>query len=360
MSDSKLQDFIAHARDKGLDHNTIRMMLIANGWKEKDVIHALSEEALDMPVPFPHDTGGAREAFFHLLIFGFLYTTLISSIFLFFTYIHRLFPDVAIEGTRRGDFELESIRRSMAAIIVSFPLLLWMQKNVTKEMLEHPERVVSGIRRWLTYLTLLVASAAVVGTMITLVFYLLEGELSVRFLLKVLVILYLSVGTFAFFFLSLKLEPKTNEARRMRKIFLVLSSVTVVVALVWGAFIIGSPMQERSRKFDERRVEDLKAISSEVYQIVYGGMPHDAGREQIKPLPELLTYVVEGARNRRLNIDDPVTGEMYLYKVLDDTHFKLCAVFDGPRTYDYDVFWDHPANEHCYEFDIDDRQKVYY
>ena len=336
------------------------MMLIANGWKEKDVIHALSEEALDIPVPFPHDTGGAREAFFHLLIFGFLYTTLISLIFLFFTYIHRLFPDIAIEGTRKRDWELESIRRSMAAIIVSFPLLLWMQKNVIKEMLEHPERVVSGIRRWLTYLTLLVASAAVVGTMITLVFYLLEGELSVRFLLKVLVILYLSASTFAYFFISLKLEPKEKEAKKMRRLFLILSSATVVIALVWGAFIIGSPMQERSRKFDERRVEDLKAISGEVYQIVFGGMPYDAERSQMKSLPETLGVVSSEARQRRINMHDPVTGEMYKYEVRDSKNFRLCAVFDGAVTYNYDVFWEHPAGNHCYDFNVDDRQKVYY
>jgi len=333
------------------------MMLIANGWKEKDVIHALSEEALDMPVPFPQDTGGAREAFFHLLIFGFMYTTLISLIVLFFTYIHRLFPDIAIDNAFAKEWELESIRRSMAAIIVAFPLLIWMQRNVIKEMLQHPERVVSGIRRWLTYLTLLVASGAVVGTMITLVFYLLEGELSVRFLLKVLVILYISVGTFAYFFLSLKLDPKEKAAKKIRRLFLLLSTVTVLVALVWGAFIIGSPMQERLKKFDERRVEDLRSISSEVFEYVYGGMPYDPESALIHELPKTLDEVRANARYKRINMLDPATGEPYKYIVIDSKRYSLCATFDHPKEREYDIFWDHPAGEHCYNFNVEERQR---
>tara|TARA_Y100000294_G_scaffold145552_1_gene140794 strand:+ start:121 stop:597 length:477 start_codon:yes stop_codon:yes gene_type:complete len=158
----------------------------------------------------------------------------------------------------------------------------------------------------------------------------------------------------------LKLEPKQKEAKKMRRLFLVLSSVTVVVALVWGAFIIGSPMQERSRKFDERRVEDLKAITGEIYQIVYGGMPYDAQRSQMKSLPESLRAVSSEARQRRINMHDPVTGEMYTYGVRDSKNFTLCAVFDGAATYDFDVFWEHPAGKHCYEFNVDDRQKVRY
>ena len=33
---SKLESFIAHARSKGMDHQTIRMLLLSSGWKEKD------------------------------------------------------------------------------------------------------------------------------------------------------------------------------------------------------------------------------------------------------------------------------------------------------------------------------------
>src|SRR5437588_10000954 len=90
-----LKTFIAHARSRGMEHGTIRVLLLSAGWRERDVVEALTEATLDMPVPMPPDTGGAREAFFHLLTFVALFTTLISLMLLIFEYIERLTPDPA-------------------------------------------------------------------------------------------------------------------------------------------------------------------------------------------------------------------------------------------------------------------------
>src|SRR5687768_13322943 len=97
---TELRDFIGHARNKGMDHSTIRMLLISAGWKEKDIAQAMIEESLEMPIPPPPDTGGARDAFFHLLTFAAYYTTAISVGVLFFQYIEKYFPDPALESYR--------------------------------------------------------------------------------------------------------------------------------------------------------------------------------------------------------------------------------------------------------------------
>ena len=206
--DSRLQDFIAHARSKGMDHATIRMLLLSSGWKEKDVAQALTAESLDMAVPMPPDAGGARDAFFHLVMFATLYTSVISTIVLFFTYINRMFPDSAMESPYYFDSQLSTIRWSMAAIIVTFPLFLWMSRLLLKEMERHHEKAWSGVRRWLTYLTLFVAAMALVGDVITLVFNLLEGELSLRFILKVLVVFVIAGLTFTYYLLSIRTSPQ--------------------------------------------------------------------------------------------------------------------------------------------------------
>ncbi|MFA7682031.1 MAG: DUF5671 domain-containing protein [Candidatus Peribacteraceae bacterium] len=352
MTDDALQKFIAHARSKDMDHATIRMLLLANGWKDKDVMRVLSAQELEMPIPLPPDTGGAREAFAHLLVFGFLYITLISVIVLFFTYINRLFPDLALEQAYLRDAELSSIRRSLAAIIVGFPLLLWMSRAIVRDIALHPDRAASGIRRWLTYLTLLVTSSSVVGTLITLIFFLLEGELSVRFLLKVFVVLTLAGLTFAYYFLSLRVEPTSATARRVHRSFFVCATSVVIVAIVWGAVIIGSPMKERERKFDERRVEDLRAIQQEVLSIVYGGMQYDLAATMVQQIPQTLDDVVVQARLKRLNTIDPQTGEPYGYIVLSERAVNLCATFNFEQEYEYDVFWNHPAGEYCFTIDI--------
>jgi len=337
-----------------MDHATIRMLLTGNGWKEKDIVQALTEQELTMPVPMPPDTGGAREAFLHLLTFGCLYTTVISLIVLFFTYINRLFPDVALEGLSLREGELTGIRWSMAAVIVAFPLLLWFSRSVLRDIARNPQHAASGIRRWLTYLTMLVTASAIVGTLITLVFYLLEGELSVRFLLKVLIILAFAGGTFSYYFKSLRLDPQSAALRKLNKTFLGLVVGVVVLALVWGALLIGSPMGERLRKMDDQRIEDFQSIVSEIYEYVYAGRRYEENMSTVNPVPQTLKEVLANARYQRFRINDPETGEPYGYKVHDRENFELCAVFSHPSEREYEVFWDHPAGEFCFSFNVEE------
>lgn len=77
-----LGPFIEHARQKGVDHATIRLLLLSAGWKERDVSEAVAAQILEMPVPRPPDRGGAREAFLYLLTFMALYTTITSLVVL--------------------------------------------------------------------------------------------------------------------------------------------------------------------------------------------------------------------------------------------------------------------------------------
>ncbi len=201
---ASLQSFITHARDKGMDHSTIRMILLSAGWKEKDVAQALSAQSLEMPVPVPPDIGGARDAFFHLLTFACLYTCVISLFMLFFTYIDNALPDAAVDSYFTDDFS--GVRWSLAALIVSYPLFFFLSRKMLQEMRTHPEKAWSGVRRWLTYLTLFIAALVMLGDGITLLYNLLQGELSLRFILKVLVVLLLSGCTFTYYFLALRTD----------------------------------------------------------------------------------------------------------------------------------------------------------
>ncbi|UPA21992.1 DUF5671 domain-containing protein [Candidatus Peribacteria bacterium] len=348
---TQLKDFIAHARKKGMDHSTIRMLLLSAGWKEKDIAEAVTEESLDMPIPLPTDGGGARDAFFHLLTFVSLYTTVISTIILFFTYINHLFPDAALEQYPTDTTWMGStIRWSIAAIIVSYPLFIWISRILVKEMSTHTEKAVSGVRRWLTYFTLFVTASALMGDVITLIFYLLEGELSIRFLLKVFVVLAVAGTVFLYYFLSLRTQPKTTQASGLNKLFLTIATAIVGVAVVWGIVLAGSPGAERERKFDDRRVEDLRAIQNEITNIAYGNKPirPDA---PVVAIPKTLQEISDQAVYQKLNLTDPETGASYIYNVQSATKYQLCATFSFERDLSYDIFWNHPAGEHCFDLD---------
>ena len=351
----KLKEFIAHARKKGMDHATIRMLLLSAGWKEKDIAEAMTEESLDMPVPLPTDAGGARDAFFHLLTFASLYTTVISLCILFFHYINILYPDAATDILPVDTTAyLPAIRWSIAAVIVAFPLFLWISRILVVEMNKHLEKSVSGVRRWLTYLTLFITATALMGDVITLVFYLLNGELSVRFIFKVFIILILAGMTFTYYFMALRTEPKHAKEIGLHKYFGISAAVIVLIAIVWGFILTGSPAAQRERQFDDRRVEDLRAIKSEILNIVYAGKPVET--TLVKPLPRTIEEVAASATYQKLNLVDPENGNPYVYTVQDATHYQLCAVFTYPRSQTYDIFWNHETGNHCYTIDVTNTQ----
>lgn len=344
-----LSTFIEHARSKGMDHSTIRMLLLSAGWKEKEISQALTEQTLEMSVPLPPDTGGARDAFFHLLTFTAFYSVVISLSVLLFTYINRFFPDAALASYGYSD-DLSSVRWFVAAIIVAYPLYALLSRFLQKDMQEHPEKSASGIRRWLTYLTLFVAASALTGDVITLVFFLLEGELSVRFILKVLVVLLLAGGSFWYYFSSLKIHPGTAAFARLHRVFFWSTLAIVLATLLWGVWLAGSPLSERMRKFDERKVEDLQTILQEVRNIAVD--TRDVEWVLSKPIPQSLQQVQEEAQYTRPDIVDPQTGEAYGYEVLGQSTVRLCATFNAPRDQEYDVRWNHEAGVQCFEFDV--------
>lgn len=355
----QLKDFIAHARKKGMDHSTIRMLLLSAGWKERDIAEAMTEESLDMPIPLPTDGGGARDAFFHLLSFVGLYTTVISTIILFFTYINYIFPDAALEQYPADMTGMQTtIRWSIAAIIVSYPLFIWMSRLLLAEMRKHAEKAVGGIRRWLTYFTLFVTASVLMGDLITLLFYMLNGELSIRFILKVAVILAIAGMVFMYYLLSLRLDPQYAKKHGLHRDYFWGSLAIVLIAVIWGIVLAGSPMSERERKFDDRRVEDLQAIEREVSNIVYGVKAVSntpSATTPVKPVPATLDDVVAQAVYQKPNIVDPETHAPYIYSVQDSTHYQLCATFNVERTLTYDIFWNHPAGNHCFAIDVTNR-----
>lgn len=336
-----------------MDHQTIRMLLLSSGWKEKDIVEALSEATLDMPIPAPEDRGGAREAFFHLLAFVTLYASVISVLVLLFEYLNRLFPDVVFDSSYYND-DRSFIRWFIATLVVSFPVFTWMSRIIMREIAQSPERAWSPVRRWLTYLTLFVTAGVLVGDGITLLFYLLEGEISIRFILKVFVVLLVAGSVFGYYFLALKLSPKDARTDRLHRSFGIGAWVVVLGTVVWGMFFAGTPLSQRVRRLDDLRVEHLRTIQQEVFNIVYEGSDrYNQGQPFTRlphPLPTSLDDVVARALYQRPDIRDPETDELYEYTV-SGTRFQLCAVFGAERRQTYDIFWDHPAGHHCYEFD---------
>ena len=202
-----LAQFIQHARERGLDYATIRVLLMDAGWKAKQVSEALVDEALDVPVPEPSGAGSAKDAFLQLFAFTALYTWVISLLTLLFTCINTTWPDPA-RAMRYYTHEAvdSTIRWALAAIVVAFPVFLLVWRHLLRGMARDPERRRGRMWRWLTYLSLFAAAVTILTDLITLVYYAFDGELTLRFLLKVGVLFVVAGAVFLYLALTLRGE----------------------------------------------------------------------------------------------------------------------------------------------------------
>jgi hypothetical protein len=144
----------------------------------------------------------ARDAFLYLLAFCTLGTWATALGSLFFTFIDRSFPDPLM----RQQFQNSrlSISSQMACIIVAFPIFLFVTRLILKQVEVNPEMLESGVRKWLTYIALLITAGIVIGDLITFLTYFLRGELTTRFALRVLTVFVISGSIFAYYLTSLK------------------------------------------------------------------------------------------------------------------------------------------------------------
>ena len=87
---------------------------------------------------------------------------------------------------------------ALACVIIAFPVYLWVTRSILRELQLHPEKLESSVRKWLTYIALLIAAGIVVGDLITFLTYFLRGELTARFVAKVAAVLLIAGGVLVF------------------------------------------------------------------------------------------------------------------------------------------------------------------
>lgn len=148
---------------------------------------------------------GPKDVFLHLLVIFAVYFSAGSFIALIFQYINVSIPDpleskeyYAIESAYR------IIRFSISTLIVVFPAYLLLTRYLNKIYEREPEKRQLGTRRWLIWLTLSVAAIIMVGDLVGLVNKLLGGELTLRFILKVMTLLFVAGSVFYYYFTDLR------------------------------------------------------------------------------------------------------------------------------------------------------------
>ena len=133
----------------------------------------------------------------------------------------------------------------------------------------------------------------------------------------------------------------------------------VLITIVAGFFIIGTPQQMRAMKQDAIRVQDLQNIQWQVVNFW----------QQKQSLPASLDELRDPIANSMIP-NDPATGKPYLYKRNSPLDFALCATFAttgdsmryGPTARPVELVasgkpiedsWTHAVGEVCFDRSID-------
>ena len=341
-----IHDFIERAKVNGIPDESLVGILSARGWPEKEVYRALAEhyeKSTGIEVPDRRGAGTpAKDAFFYLLIFSALATWTIAFGSLAFTLIDRWLADTLFSSGYGAAYDVSSASWSLASIIVAFPVYLLLSRAVVRDVRAHPDKLNSPVRKWLTYLALVIAACVFIGDLITALTYFLQGEITTRFLAKAFVVLVLSGGVFFYYFGGLKDADSATARRKLTRDarMAAASAACVVLILAFGFGFTGAPKTQRTQRADSRRVQDLYALSQQISNRWNGhGHQLPAHLDELRDVP----------------LADPVTRAAYSYRPGDGGKYQLCAWFAMPSRNDDQSAqakqWDHPAGYYCYSFD---------
>lgn len=286
-----------------------------------------------------------------------LYSGVFAFITLIFDYINHAFPN-PITNQYYYDPYSTGISYETAALIVLAPVFLVLMRLIRRDIARDPSRNEVWIRRWALFLTLFLAGVTMVVDLIVLINTYLQGEdLTIGFLLKVLTVLL--VAGLGFMHFLADLWGYWDRERTLAKMVNWGVGFLVIVTIVAGFYIIGTPQQMRAAKQDNIRVGDLQNIQ---WQIVNYW-------QQKESLPSKLADLIDpisGAIIPR----DPATGEEYTYKRTSPLDFQLCATFatagdsiqygrptpavkDPSMTPAPEDSWKHEVGETCFDRSID-------
>jgi len=207
----ELVGFVRDALRSGVSREGIADGLYRAGWSREQVHAALSSFAdveFPIPIPRPRASVEAREAFLYLVLFTTLYISAYQFGSLVFQFIEQAFPDAA----DRTFGVVERLRWSVSSLVVAFPVFLFLSRLTAREVDAAPARRQSPVRRWLTYLTLFVAAAVLIGDVTTLLYNLLGGDLTARFVLKVLVVGLIAGAIFWYYLSDLRADERSPGA----------------------------------------------------------------------------------------------------------------------------------------------------
>lgn len=293
-----------------------------------------------------------KDVFLQLFNIVTFYLSVIGFITLYINYINALFPDALnyyFTGIANG------VRWSSSILFVAVPAYIFTAWLLARDLIKIPEKRELKLRKWLIYFTLFISAITIIVDLMIFVYNFLDGELTVRFFLKVLVVLLVAGAVFGYYMWDLK---RTGLKSKIPQFLAIILGVLVLGSIIVGFFIVGTPSEQRRRRMDDERVMNLQMLQTQIVDYW--------SKKEV--LPENLDFLQDNISGFVVPLD-PDTKLSYEYKILGELEFELCANFatasdknlspgEKPMTYYgyYDSFqqnWDHEKGRACFQRTID-------
>jgi uncharacterized protein (UPF0333 family) len=275
-----------------------------------------------------------------------LYLSLSFLLVLVFGIINILFPDAA-DYYWQTESARSSVRIGIAMVVVFFPTYLILTRTVNSLRRDAKNNAYLSLTKWLIYLSLLVGGGVLLIDLVVVIMTFLEGELSIRFVLKALAVVTVVGAAFYYYILDARGFWIKNEKKSV--LFAIGTVIVVLVALGFGVANIETPATVREQKIDGVQINDLQVIQSRV--IEYYTLE--------EALPESLSDITGGTLPTA-----PNDRAAYTY-ARTEKGFTLCAYFaveSNPEEFaDTQFFedknslllnpnsWTHTAGDVCFD-----------
>ncbi len=276
-----------------------------------------------------------------------LYLSLGFLLTLLFGIINIMFPD-ATNDYWMIESAHSNVRLGIAMVIVFFPTYLVLTRIVNNMRRNEKNGAYLSLTKWLVYLSLLVGGGVLLGDLVAILMYFLEGEITQRFILKAFAVFVVIGAATHYYILDARGFWLKNEQKSL--MFAMGTIVLVLASLGYGFSNIETPSEVREQKLDATQVTDLQQIQWRIQDYAMTN----------KKLPDSLEQLGDAAVPTA-----PEDRPSYRY-VVNNEGFELCATFAQPSTqnenYMYQASpinekmmiqnpdnWQHAAGEVCFK-----------
>lgn len=272
-----------------------------------------------------------------------LYVSVTALLMLLFGVINVRYPDEATSFYNDESARM-NIRNAIALLIVFFPTYLVLTRISNQNRRRESAGEYAPLAKWVVYLSLLIAGGALLGDLVTIIMYFLNGEITVRFILKAFVFLVIVASAFTYYLFDIR-GYFVHKERTSKQIGMG-AALLVAISLVAGFMYIETPAEVREIRLDERQVEQLQDMQFRIqeYYSVRGGFPES----------------IDDLYNGEHVPEAPEGRPAYRYVLTGETSYELCATFAYesrnlgrypsvafPMKQD-NYTWDHGVGEKCF------------